>query len=282
MVTKNRNQKPLETIWRVPDDLWQKLKPIFDEYDPANFIGRKRIDTRAALDAIIFRLRSGCQWNHLPNEFPDDSSVHRTFQRWEQNGVLDRIWAVLIKECEELGGVDWQWQSVDTAMAKARFPGDKIGPNPTDRAKPGTKRSVLTEAGGGLLAVVIDGANVHDSQLLEATLNAIIVERPNPQQVEQHLCLDKGYDNPTSRDAVEKHKYIPHIRRIGEEKWDEQQQKKYPARRWVVERTLGWLSKCRAILVRYDKKACNYLGMIKLACALLWYRRCWRLSGLKP
>ncbi|WP_442939900.1 IS5 family transposase [Nostoc sp.] len=250
-----------------------------EESDPPNPIGRKRIDARAALDAIIFRLRSGCQWNQLPSEFPDDSSVHRTFQRWEQNGVLDQIWATLVEECDELGGVDWQWQSADAAMAKARFGGDEIGPNPTDRAKPGTKRSVLVEADGGPLAVVIGAANVHDCKLLESTLKAIIVERPSLQKIEQHLCLDKGYDNPTGRNAIEKHQYIPHIRRIGEEKLDEQHQKRYPARRWVVERTLGWLSKCRALLVRYDKKACNYLGIIKIACTLLWYRRCWRLSN---
>jgi len=276
-----RSQKILETIWRIPDELWHKLKSILDEHDPPSPVGRKRIDARAALDAIIFRLRSGCQWNQLPNEFPDDSSVHRTFQRWEQNRVLDRIWAALVEECEELGGVNWQWQSADTAMAKARFGADKIGPNPTDRAKLGTKRSLLTEADGGPLAVVIAGANVHDAKLLEATLDAVVVERPNPKEFKQHLCLDKGYDNPTSREAVEKHSYVPHTRRIGEEKFDEQRQKTYPARRWVVERTLGWLSKCRAILVRYDKKACNYLGLIELACALLWYRRCWRLSTAK-
>ncbi len=97
---------------------------------------------------------------------------------------------------------------------------------------------------------MIAGANVHDGKLLEATLEAIVVERPNPQKVEQHLCLDKGYDNPTGRDAVDKHHYISHIRRIGEEKLNEQPQKRYPARWWVVARTLGWLSKCRAILVR--------------------------------
>jgi putative transposase len=276
---KNRNV--LETIWRIPNELWNKLKTILDENDPPKRIGRKRIDARAALNAIIFRLLSGCQWNQLPKEFPDDSSVDRTFQRWEQNHVLDRIWAALVEECEEIGGVDWQWQSADAAMAKARFGGDETGPNPTDRAKPGTKRSLLVEADGGPLAVVIGGANVHDCKLLEATLEAIVVERPNPQNVEQHLCLDKGYDNPTGRDAVDQHQYISHIRRIGEEKYDEHQQKRHPARRWVVERTLSWLSKCRAILVRYDKKACNYLGLIKLACALLWYRRCWRLSTAK-
>jgi len=107
MVISDHSQRVLETIWHIPDDLWNKLKLILHQYDPPNFLGRKRIDARAALDAIIFRLRSGCQWNQLPEKFPDDSSVHRTFQRWEQNGVLDRIWAVLVEECEELGGVDW-------------------------------------------------------------------------------------------------------------------------------------------------------------------------------
>ena len=57
--------------------------------------------------------------------------------------------------------------------------------------------------------------------------------------------------------------------------------KRYPARRWVVERTLAWLSKCRAVLVRYDKKVANYLGVLQLACALLWFRRQWRLAILR-
>ena len=141
------------------------------------------------------------------------------------------------------------------------------------------KRSLLVEADGGPLAVVVAGANVHDTKLLAATLDAIVVERPQPtaEQV-QHLCLDKGYDNPTGEAAVAAHHYQPHIRRIGEEKLAPDGEKRYPARRWVVERTLGWLSKCRAILVRYDKKASNYLGLLKLACALIWYRRYARLT----
>lgn len=132
----------------------------------------------------------------------------------------------------------------------------------------------MVEATGGPLAIVVAGANVHDTKLLAQTLDAIVVERPQPtEDAPQHLCLDKGYDNPTGRQAAEEHQYIPHIRRIGEEKLDDQGEKRYPARRWVVERTLAWLSKCRAILVRYDKKAQNYLALLKLACALIWYRR---------
>jgi len=144
------------------------------------------------------------------------------------------------------------------------------------------KRSLLVEGAGGPLAAVVAGANVHDTKVLNATLDAIVVERPQPTaETPQHLCLDKGYDNPTGHDAVAAHAYVPHIRRIGEEKLDPNGEKTYPARRWVVERTLAWLSKCRAILIRYDKKACNYLALIKLACALLWYRRQWRLSLLR-
>lgn len=157
-----------------------------------------------------------------------------------------------------------------------------MGPNPTDRGKNGVKRSLLVEAGGGPLAVVVAGANVHDTKLLEATLDAIVVERPQAgAEKPQHLCLDKGYDNPTGDQAVAGHQYTPHIRRIGEEKLDENKEKRYPARRWVVERTLAWLSKCRAILVRYDKKSQNYLGLLKLACALIWYRRALRLCILR-
>ena len=160
--------------------------------------------------------------------------------------------------------------------------GDAVGRNPTDRGKAGVKRSLLVEAEGGPLAVVVSGANVHDSQLLAETLDALVVERPQPTREEpQHLCLDKGYDNPSSESAVAEHQYIPHIRRIGEEKRDEQGEERYPALRWVVERTLAWLSKCRGILVRYEKKSRNYLGLLQLACALLWYRRHHRLSLLR-
>jgi len=130
--------------------------------------------------------------------------------------------------------------------------------------------------------VVLAGANVRDDKLLEATLEAVVVERLDAsEEAPQNLCLDKGYDSNAIREMVNEKDYIAHIRRIGEEKLDTEGEKRYPARRWVVERTLGWLSKCRAILVRYEKKAANYLGLIKVACILLWYRRQHRLSLLR-
>jgi len=124
------------------------------------------------------------------------------------------------------------------------------------------------------LGATIAGANVHDTKLLAATLEAIVVARPQPSQERpQPLCLDKGYDNPTGHETVAAYLYTPHIRRIGEEKLDSRGQKTYPARRWVVERTLAWLSKWRGLLTRYEKKAINFLGLLQLACALMWMRR---------
>ena len=121
---------PLPTIWEASDDLWAIVEPILAEHDPPKPRGRKRIDQRAAFDAIIFRLRTGCQWNHLPAEYPDDSSVHRTFQRWVERGIFDRIWAVVQEACEDLDGCDWEWQAADAALGKARKGGTRLVPTP--------------------------------------------------------------------------------------------------------------------------------------------------------
>jgi putative transposase len=154
-----------------------------------------------------------------------------------------------------------------------------VGKNPTDRGKPGTKKSLLVEGDGGPLGVVIAGANVLDWKLLDETIRAVVVERPDPEELEQHLSLDAGFDVPTGHEVTETHGYVGHIRPVREDRRAKRRPGRRKARRWVVERTLAWLSKCRAILVRYDKHWENYLGLIQLACGLLWYRR---LHTLNP
>lgn len=129
------------------------------------------------------------------------------------------------------------------------------------------------------MAVVVAPANRHDSLVLQDILEAVVVEPPNPVTGStQHLCLDKAFDAEPSEATARVFGYEPHIRRIGEEKKDSKGRKRRKARRWVVERTISWLNRCRAILIRWDQKAENYLGMIQLACALLWYRRKCRLG----
>lgn len=120
---EDRGSRPLPPVWRATDGLWAKVEPILAQYDAPKPTGRKRIDQRRGFHGIVYRLRSGVQWNELPREFGDDSSVHRSFQRWVSLGVFDRIWAVLLTDCAELGGVNWEWQAADTAMGKTRSGG---------------------------------------------------------------------------------------------------------------------------------------------------------------
>jgi putative transposase len=123
--------EPLPTIWRANDELWEIVQSILEELDAPARTGRPRTGQREALDGIIYVMRTGGQWNQLPREFGDDSSVHRTMQRWIARGVFQRIWAIFIENCDELGGVNWEWQSADGAMGKARFGG--IWSAPTQR-----------------------------------------------------------------------------------------------------------------------------------------------------
>lgn len=158
-----------------------------------------------------------------------------------------------------------------------------VGPNPTDRGKMGVKESVLVEREGGPLAIVVAGANINDHLILQATLESIVVERPTPSvQHPQNLCLDKGYDNAASRAILEALGYVAHIKSRSEEKACQILQEGdeiHPARRWVVERTIGWLLRWRGILVRWEKLPQNYVANLKLACALLWMRRAWKAGS---
>src|SRR5690606_19413696 len=141
--------KPLETIWEVPDELWERIEPILLEDGPPppkEHGGRDRIDWRAAFNGIIFRLRTGCQWHKLPRAYGHDSSDRRWFQRWCRHGVFERIWALLVEECDELGEVQWRWQAAGGRLGKARFGGGKDGPQPH---RPGQAGDQAEPAGRG-------------------------------------------------------------------------------------------------------------------------------------
>src|SRR5829696_6809172 len=126
----------LNTIWEVDDPLWAMIEPVLAEYWPRKRTGRPPACWRRCVNGIIYQMRTGCQWNKLPREFGDDSTVHRWFQRWAANGVLEQVWAALVEHCDDLGGVDWKWQAADGSLAKARF-GGRRRPQPNG---PGEKR----------------------------------------------------------------------------------------------------------------------------------------------
>ena len=127
--TKRRRnpRKPSGTIWEVPEPLWQRIEPILREFWPRKPTGRRPANWRLILNGIIFRMRTGCQWDQLPRRFGPKSTVHGWFQRWAEGGVFERIWAVLVEECDELRGVEWKWQAADGALGEARSGGIMSG-----------------------------------------------------------------------------------------------------------------------------------------------------------
>jgi transposase len=106
------------------------------------------------------------------------------------------------------------------------------------------------------------------------TLESIAAERPDPTpDVPQGLCLDKGYDYNEVRELLDEFGFTAHIRARGEEAKALKQEVGFKAKRWVVERTHSWMNRFRRLLIRWDKKVCNYLGFLHLACAYITYRQ---------
>jgi transposase len=123
------------------------------------------------------------------------------------------------------------------------------------------------------LAVAVAGANRHDMKLVRVTLEQIVVVRPTPTAEQpQGLCLDKGYDYDEVRATVAEFGFTAHIRSRGEEAQALKREAGTRVRRWVVERAHSWLNRFRRLLIRWDKKAENYLGFLHFACALLAFR----------
>jgi hypothetical protein len=90
--------------------------------------------------------------------------------------------------------IGWEWQAVDSKMAPAPLGGQETGRNPTDCGKQGSKIHLLVDERGAPLALDVTGANEHDKWSAGELLVSIVVDRLDPEQTEQHLCADKGYD----------------------------------------------------------------------------------------
>ena len=159
-------------------------------------------------------------------------------------------------------------------MVKAPLALEAVGKNPTDRGKNGCKRSILTDKKGVPLSIVIGGANTHDVKLLAATLDGVVMERPNDEgDKEQNLCLDAGYVGAQAKQEVLDRAYVPHIRPRSEEIEEKAKNPDFKPKRWIVEVCHSWFNRFRKILVRYEKKARSYMGLLMLAVTVIVFRK---------
>jgi transposase len=177
---------------------------------------------------------------------------------------------------DDLQGIDWSWLSMDGCMTKAPLGGEKTGKNPTDRGKKGVKRSLLVEANGIPVGVAVEGANRNDMKMVEATLESIPEDAARPEatpEQAQGMCLDKGYDDDEVRGLLVEFGFTAHIKARGEEAQEIKRKAGHKARRWVVERTHSWMNRFRGVLIRWSKKAENYIALLHMCFAFIIYRR---------
>jgi len=207
--------------WELSDSLWARIEPLLPKVKSRyrgrgkkrkHVGGRPAADRRKMMSGILYVMRTGCQWNAVPKAtYGSGKTVHSYFQYWTRVGVFRRMWKAGLTEYDEVKGIAWKWQAADGIMTKAPLGGQKTGPNPTDRGKSGTKRSLLVDEHGVPLGLVVSGANTPDAQLLEATLTSGPAERPDPTETPQHLCLDKGYSGDPSAKVTEALDYVLHV-----------------------------------------------------------------------
>lgn len=144
---------PKVPSWGVSEAFWERVQslippPTRDPHKPYRRKaggGRKPLDYRRVFEGIVYVLRTGCQWKALPKEkFGSPSSVHAYFRKWERAGVFWAIWRAGLAEYDEMEGIAWSWQSIDSAITKAPLAQEAVGPSPTDR---GEKRQQAPRVG---------------------------------------------------------------------------------------------------------------------------------------
>jgi putative transposase len=268
-------QVQLPTIWTIPEEMWQQIRPSLGAEKEPGAPGRPPLPFRKVMNGILFVLRTGCQWKALPRCYGSGSTVHRRFQQWVKAGIIDAIVRLMVGWYDRCRGIDWEWQAADTKLLAAPLGGEATGPNPTDLGKSGTKRHLLVDGRGVPLAFHLSAANRHDLKGLPRLLGpGLLAARPEPsERPPQHLCLDKAYDAEEADELLEALGYVGHIKRRGEDDVPGVGELLYPARRWKVERSISWLNNMRKLRVRWEKKAENYRGLWLLAAALITYRR---------
>lgn len=133
--------------WTISDEFWDRVEPLVPlpereqgrQYRRKPGGGRKPMPPRQVFEAIMYVLRTGCQWKALPECFGSASAVHTHFLQWQKAGFFEAIWRAGLAEYDAMEGIAWRWQSIDGALGKAPLAKECVGANPTDRGKKWTQ-----------------------------------------------------------------------------------------------------------------------------------------------
>jgi transposase len=256
----------------VSDELWALIEPILPKKPRRyRYPGRKPADNRKALAGIIFVLKTGIPWEDLPLEFGCcGMTCWRRLAAWNKAGVWAKMHQIMLSRLRNAEKINWNRAIVDSSSVRAVHGGSKTGPNPTDRAKPGSKHHLLSDARGIPLSGSVTAANKNDITELKTLVEGIAPvkgrqgrARRRPKKVQG----DRGYDSEAHRQWLRQRGITPLLAR-----------RRTPhgsglgVHRWVIERTIAWLHQFRRLRVRYERRSDIHEAFVTLAMALIAFR----------
>jgi transposase len=246
----------------LTDGQWAQIEPLLPVANPRHGGRRLKYDRRLILDTILYVLRTGCAWRLVPHDLAPWDAAYRWFRGWTADGTWRQVHDLLRDRVRERDGRDAQPTAavLDSQSAKSAEGGEAIGYDAGKRVR-GRKRHLLVDTGGLLLHRVVHSAGVQDRAGAKLVLTGVHDQFPQLGLV----WVDGGYVNTVDAGLIawadeQEHLEIVVVPRNADVKGFQ-----VLPRRWVVERTFGWLTRCRRLARDYERKTAHAEAMIDVA-----------------
>jgi len=254
----------------VTDEEWNLIGPLIPPAKPGG--NKRHVDVREVVNGAIYILGTGCQWRAIPKDLPPRSTVHRYLVGWEDDGTLDEMHHTLYLKCRELAEREANptVAIIDSQSVKsAEKGGSIIDPHGYDAGKKikGKKRHLLVDTQGLLLLALVHSADIQDRDggvLLMATMFGLF-----PFLIK--LYADGGYQGPQFQEGLQRVCQSIHVEIV--KRSDAAKKFVVLPKRWIVERTIAWLNRCRRLAKDWECLNKRALGFLRLASIRLMVRK---------
>jgi transposase len=246
----------------LTDGQWSQIQPLLPARNPRHGGRPLKYDRRLILDTILYVLRTGCAWRLVPHDLAPWDAAYRWFRAWSADGTWRQVHDLLRERVREADGRDAQPTAavLDSQSAKSAEGGEAIGYDAGKRVR-GRKRHLLVDGNGLLLRGVVHSASVQDRAGAKLVLAGVHDEFPQLQLV----WVDGGYVNVVDTGLIGWAAHHEQLQIVVVPRNADVQGFQVLPRRWVVERTFGWLTRCRRLARDYERKTAHAEAMIDVA-----------------